>query len=107
MHKRKLQLIIKLTWLSEALREHATRVFDALKENLARLPDEVMDEAGRVLFARRRLIARFRNLEELDAAAAVTRIHEDYHLGQVLRSRATTSFSPSKETRAPAGQAPR
>jgi maltose alpha-D-glucosyltransferase/alpha-amylase len=52
--------------LREDLILHASRAFDALKENVARLPDSV---TAREIYALR------------------TRIHGDYHLGQVLRSK--------------------
>jgi maltose alpha-D-glucosyltransferase/alpha-amylase len=75
--------------LSSELREHAARVFDDLKENLARLPDEIVDQAGLVLSHRRQLLERLRKVEAadagtLDGGTMKIRIHGDYHLGQVL-----------------------
>ena len=73
-----------LARLAIELREHASRVFEELKGNLARLPDEVIDEASLVLGQRRRFLDRFRDLEKTEAKAVKIRIHGDYHLGQVL-----------------------
>ena len=71
--------------LSQQLREHAGQVFDALKMNIARFPDEVVEHAALVLGRRREIADRFRGMEDLDISLKVTRIHGDYHLGQVLR----------------------
>jgi maltose alpha-D-glucosyltransferase/alpha-amylase len=71
--------------LSAELRENATRVFDALKENLGKLPDEVVEPAGLALSRRRRYHERFDGLARLEVKAQRTRIHGDFHLGQTLR----------------------
>jgi len=70
--------------LATELREHASRVFEELKGNLVRLPDEIIDEASLVLSQRRRILDRFRDLETTEVGAVKIRIHGDYHLGQVL-----------------------
>jgi maltose alpha-D-glucosyltransferase/alpha-amylase len=66
--------------------EHAASVFDVLKENLARLPDELLENASLVLSLRRKLMRRVEDfgLSEMDCVKM--RIHGDYHLGQVLRA---------------------
>ena len=74
-----------LATLSNGLREHARLVFDALKMNIARFPDEVVEHAALVLGRRREIADRFRGLEDLDLELKISRIHGDYHLGQVLR----------------------
>jgi maltose alpha-D-glucosyltransferase/alpha-amylase len=75
----------------EAMRDHltahATSAFDVLKSNLSRLPDDTVEAAALVLSRRGALLAKFRRLTELESAGQWTRIHGDYHLGQVLRSR--------------------
>ena len=71
--------------LATALSENSTRVFDALKQNLAKLPDDIVEQAGLALSRRRRYHEQFRALEGLEVRAFRTRIHGDYHLGQVLR----------------------
>jgi maltose alpha-D-glucosyltransferase/alpha-amylase len=66
---------------------HASSAFDALKANVARLPDGVLERAGLVLSRRTLVLDRFRQLAAGEIHALRTRIHGDYHLGQVLRSK--------------------
>jgi maltose alpha-D-glucosyltransferase / alpha-amylase len=73
--------------LREDLIAHATSAFDALKENVARLPDNVLEKAGLVLSRRTLALDRFRQLSATEVHALRTRIHGDYHLGQVLRAK--------------------
>ncbi len=73
--------------LREDLILHATSAFDALKENVARLPDGVLERAGLVISRRTLVLDRFRQLEAKRCDAMRTRIHGDYHLGQVLQSK--------------------
>jgi maltose alpha-D-glucosyltransferase/alpha-amylase len=70
--------------LSSSLRGHAADVFEILKGSLSSLPDEIVEQAALVLGQRRRLLARFGGLDSMNLQAARTRIHGDYHLGQVL-----------------------
>ena len=71
--------------LTKLLRNHATSVFDTLKDNLARLPDEVIEQASLLLSLRRKVWARLGHIESLELNFDKIRIHGDYHLGQVLR----------------------
>ncbi|HEY6445587.1 MAG TPA: maltose alpha-D-glucosyltransferase [Acidobacteriaceae bacterium] len=73
--------------MRDQLAAHATSAFDVLKSNLSRLPDDTVEAAALVLSRRGALLAKFRKLVELASAGQWTRIHGDYHLGQVLRSR--------------------
>ncbi len=73
--------------LREELIAHATSAFDALKESVARLPDDVLERAGLVLSRKSLVLDRFRQLSAGEIHALRTRIHGDYHLGQVLRSK--------------------
>ena len=70
--------------LATDLRDHASAAFDSLKASLPALPDEFVDRAGLALGQRRRLLDRFRTLEQMDSEVAAIRVHGDYHLGQVL-----------------------
>lgn len=69
------------------LREHASGVFDLLKERIAVLPDEVFEIAASVLGQRRRILEVFETLKGSSLHTHQIRIHGDYHLGQVLRTK--------------------
>jgi len=69
------------------LREHASHVFDVLKERVSYLPDEVVETAASVLSRRRRILYRFKMPESSGIRTQRIRIHGDYHLGQVLKVR--------------------
>ncbi len=71
--------------LAQDLRAHAGTVFDSLRNSLSRLPDELLEEASYVLGLRRKIWDRLSQLEKLNAHCLKTRVHGDYHLGQVLR----------------------
>jgi maltose alpha-D-glucosyltransferase/alpha-amylase len=71
--------------LSAEFSEHAISVFDTLKDNLARLPDELLETASLVLSLRRKVLSRFTDLSLLEVECLKIRVHGDYHLGQVLR----------------------
>jgi maltose alpha-D-glucosyltransferase/alpha-amylase len=73
-----------LRGLTAGLREHAGSVFSALKSSLPALSEDVVDRAALALSQRRRILDRFRGLEQIDAEMVRIRIHGDYHLGQVL-----------------------
>ena len=73
--------------LSEAIyAEHANEAFDALRQNLSRLPAEVEEMSGLVLSRRRRVAEQLERVPSLGGGMR-TRVHGDYHLRQVLRSR--------------------
>jgi maltose alpha-D-glucosyltransferase/alpha-amylase len=66
------------------------RTLDAVKRALNTLPDEVTADAAALILSRRlELLRRSRAITEAPAedAGLRTRIHGDYHLGQVLRAR--------------------
>jgi maltose alpha-D-glucosyltransferase / alpha-amylase len=73
--------------LRENLLEHASGAFDVLKESLSGLPDGIVELAGLVLSRRRFVLDRFRRLSLGPDRILRTRIHGDYHLGQVLRAK--------------------
>jgi maltose alpha-D-glucosyltransferase/alpha-amylase len=67
------------------LREHASTIFDLLKERVSHLSDEVFEIAAAVMSQRRRILDHFRVANSDDFRTQRTRIHGDYHLGQVLK----------------------
>jgi maltose alpha-D-glucosyltransferase/alpha-amylase len=69
------------------IREHGSVVFDALRASMSQLPDDIVESAGLVLSRRSHILERFRHLSGDNALGLRTRIHGDYHLGQVLRFR--------------------
>jgi len=82
---------------AETLEADATRLYaqsartlNALKRGLTALPDEPTADAAALLLSRRlELLRRSRAITEVapDEAGQRIRIHGDYHLGQLLRSR--------------------
>jgi maltose alpha-D-glucosyltransferase / alpha-amylase len=67
------------------LRQHASRVFDLLKESVPRLSDEVLEVAAAVLSRRSRVLEHLESLKPDSYQIWRIRVHGDYHLGQVLR----------------------
>lgn len=78
----------ELRQLSEELADHATRTMEALKANLSRLQDNAVEMGGLVMSKRRDIVGRFRRLTDVKTRLVRSRVHGDYHLGQVLRSKA-------------------
>ena len=74
-----------LATLVAAVSNDARVVFNELKRDLTRLPEEVADQAALAVGRRRQLARRLERLMTVDTDAWKTRIHGDYHLGQVLR----------------------
>ena len=67
------------------LRQRAAAAFDALKERVSQLPDEIVEGAALLLSRRRHILDHFRWFGGDEVRAQRTRIHGDYHLGHVLR----------------------
>jgi maltose alpha-D-glucosyltransferase/alpha-amylase len=67
------------------LHEHASSVLDALKERVPYLPDDVLEMAAAVLSQRTRILDHFKALRPETFQIWRTRVHGDYHLGQVLK----------------------
>jgi maltose alpha-D-glucosyltransferase/alpha-amylase len=67
------------------LHQHASSVLDALKERVPYLPDDVLEIAAAVLSQRTRILDHFKALRLETIPTWRTRVHGDYHLGQVLK----------------------
>lgn len=70
--------------LYQSMRNHSGHMFQLLKSNLGKLRGEILDDALKVLDLRNEILLRFRALLSRKITAQRTRIHGDYHLGQVL-----------------------
>jgi maltose alpha-D-glucosyltransferase/alpha-amylase len=70
--------------LAGAMDAHAVEVLNLLEQNSERLPAGAGARARAVLENGSRLRARLRQVATVDAAVVRTRVHGDYHLGQVL-----------------------
>ncbi len=76
-----------LATLESELLAHGSQAFETLRGSLANLSDEAVEQAGLVLSRRRALLGKFSALGTLGKGAQLTRVHGDYHLGQVLRAK--------------------
>jgi maltose alpha-D-glucosyltransferase/alpha-amylase len=71
--------------LGERIRDTAGRVFEGIRDGLPALSDSVVELAGTLLSRRRFLLDGIRDLGTHDVGGLRTRVHGDYHLGQVIR----------------------
>ena len=67
------------------LQQHASRVFDVLKDRIPYLPDDVLEIAAAVLSRRTRILEHFEARSAKALRTCRIRVHGDYHLGQVLK----------------------
>ena len=70
--------------LHQGMRNLTGRVMQLLRQRLSSLPDHLQPEAEQVLALEPEIFSRFRSLIEHQFGVVRTRIHGDYHLGQVL-----------------------
>ncbi|WMS40797.1 maltose alpha-D-glucosyltransferase [Acuticoccus sp. MNP-M23] len=73
------------TWADNAIRE-ADEVLARLSTRMASLPEEAQADAEAVLASRDEIAARYNKAKSATPSGTKTRIHGDYHLGQVLVS---------------------
>jgi maltose alpha-D-glucosyltransferase/alpha-amylase len=70
--------------LYQSMRNHSGQMFQILKKNLKTLRGVVLDEALQVLDLQGEVLSRFRAVLSKKITAKRTRVHGDFHLGQVL-----------------------
>jgi maltose alpha-D-glucosyltransferase/alpha-amylase len=72
--------------LYQSMRNLAEQASQLVRRRAKELPDDVRPAAERLLAAHPDLLRRLRTLADRKVTAMRTRIHGDYHLGQVLRT---------------------
>jgi trehalose synthase-fused probable maltokinase len=72
--------------LYQSMRTETEKSLGLLRRRLSSLPEDVKDVAERLAAQQDEVIGRFRTILDRKISALRTRIHGDYHLGQVLRS---------------------
>ncbi len=70
--------------LHQSMRNLTGRVMQLLRRRQKTLPESIRPEAQQLLALEPEILSRFRSLIERNFNAVRTRIHGDYHLGQVL-----------------------
>jgi maltose alpha-D-glucosyltransferase/alpha-amylase len=70
--------------LEESVRGMTDRNFDLLRQKRPELPEEQRSEAGQLVDRRGEILQRLHSALSVPIRAMRTRIHGDYHLGQVL-----------------------
>ena len=70
--------------LYQSMRNHAGQIFLLLRKKLEALPAGVLDDGLKVVDRAPEILNRFRTVLSRKILAKRTRIHGDYHLGQVL-----------------------
>jgi maltose alpha-D-glucosyltransferase / alpha-amylase len=70
--------------LYKSMRKLAAQTFRLLLQRLQALPEAQREEARKAHMLERQVLDRFRSVLQLKITALRTRVHGDYHLGQVL-----------------------
>ncbi|UCD34253.1 MAG: putative maltokinase, partial [Nitrospiraceae bacterium] len=70
--------------LYQSMRSLARKVFQSLGKNIRKLPDNTRAEAQSILSREREILTRFAMITKEKIPVTKSRVHGDYHLGQVL-----------------------
>lgn len=70
--------------LYQSMQSLTKRSIDLLKRNIKKIPEEIRAESNEIINLENKLIDRFKALLNKKLSIVKTRIHGDYHLGQVL-----------------------
>jgi maltose alpha-D-glucosyltransferase/alpha-amylase len=70
--------------LYQSMRNLANEVFRTLRRQRRTLSEEIRDEADRVISLQNEALKRFQSVLNMRITAMRTRVHGDYHLGQIL-----------------------
>jgi len=81
----------ELSHEAQRIEAEVAATLETLKLKIASLDDDMAGGAGLLLSYRSKLIARANSLSTLQSAGMRIRIHGDYHLGQTLRTLASTA----------------
>jgi len=68
----------------QSMRSHCRKVFDLLRKNMARIPQHVASDAEELLELENEVLTVFQKFMVRKFGAMKTRVHGDYHLGQLL-----------------------
>jgi maltose alpha-D-glucosyltransferase/alpha-amylase len=75
-----------LVALTDRVRDRAAKTFELLQSKLSTLSETAQAQAEAVLAAQPTIVEQLGTIRRLSAAGMLTRVHGDYHLGQVLRT---------------------
>ncbi|MBF0592263.1 MAG: putative maltokinase [Nitrospirae bacterium] len=70
--------------LFQSMHNMTKRVFELLRQNLVKLPDEFRQEASELLDRETEILRVFNTFVDIRISSVKIRIHGDYHLGQLL-----------------------
>ncbi|PIQ95893.1 MAG: maltose alpha-D-glucosyltransferase [Nitrospinae bacterium CG11_big_fil_rev_8_21_14_0_20_56_8] len=70
-------------WVRKVLKE-ANQTFEKIRRRKKGFPEHIQENLKKLFAAKKNLVRRLESLKKQEFAAAKTRFHGDYHLGQVL-----------------------
>ena len=73
--------------MTQQMERDVVVAFEALRMSLTKLPDKVVEEAALALSRRGHVLNELRTFGRMEMTAMLTRVHGDYHIGQVMRTK--------------------